>query len=68
MTVSPRAYPWAYLGEEVGQQNLYMVGNFERENRRQRVALSNANRMGTFGRVAEEVVEGLRLFLFFEEL
>ena len=68
MTVSPRAYPWAYLGEEVGLQNLCMVGNFERENRRQRVALSNANRMGTFGRVAEEVVEGLRLFLFFEEL
>ena len=68
MTVSPRACPWAYLGEEVGLQNLCMVGNFERENRRQRVALSNANRMGTFGRVAEEVVEGLRLFLFFEEL
>ena len=68
MTVSPRAYPWAYLGEEVGLQNLCMVGNFERENRRQRVALSNANRMGTFGRVVEEVVEGLRLFLFFEEL
>ena len=68
MTVSPRAYPWAYLGEEVGLQNLCKVGNFERENRRQRVALSNANRMGTFGRVAEEVVEGLRLFLFFEEL
>ena len=68
MTVSPRAYPGACLGEEVGLQNLCMVGNFERENRRQRVALSNANRMGTFGRVAEEVVEGLRLFLFSEEL
>ena len=66
--MSPRAYPGAYLGEEVGLQNLCMVGNFERENRRQRVALSNANRMGTFGRVAEEVVEGLRLFLFSEEL
>ena len=66
--MSPRAYPGAYLGEEVGLQNLCMVGNFERENRRQRVALSNANRMGTFGRVAEEEVEGLRLFLFSEEL
>ena len=68
MTVSPRACPWAYLGEEVGLQNLCKVGNFEQENRRQRVGLSNANRMGTFGRVVEEVVEGLRLFLFSEEL
>ena len=66
MTVSPRACPWAYLEEEVGLQNLCKVGNFERENRRQRVALSNANRTGTFGRVVGVVGEGLRLFLFFE--
>ena len=68
MTVSPRACPWVCLEEEAGLQNLCRVGNFEQENRRQRVALSNANRTGTFGRVAGAVVgEGLRLFLFSEE-
>ena len=47
-------------------QNLCRPGNFEQENKRQRVALSNANRMGTSGRVVGVVGEGLRLFLFFE--
>ena len=66
MTMSPRACPWACWGEEAGLQNLCRLGNFEQENKRQRVALSNANRTGTFGRVVGVVGEGLRLFLFFE--